>query len=183
MSLVLALLYCKYYLHSQFTYNGIFKSTDQGQTWEMKAEGMPSEQWPYTVAIDSDNPNIMYTSTKNGQNKGFCHRNEFCGVVMKSTDGAESWFEIIDGLEDESEFYNLIIYPEDHDVLFLSTNNGVYISTNAGDSWEQINDGLPSTDNQVRDNVADNLVLTPDNNYLIFGLMDRGVWKAEINLE
>ena len=168
------------------TYNGVAKSVDGGKTWKLKSNGMPSEQWPYTVAIDSDNPNIMYTSTKNGQNKGFCDRNRdtFCGVVMKSTDGGENWFKIMKGLNPISEFYTLIIYPSNHNILFLSTNRGVYLSGNAGASWERINSGLPARDgevnNQVRDNVAENLTLTPDNKYLILGLVNYGAWRADL---
>lgn len=163
------------------TYNGVVKSVDGGTTWEMKSSGMPSEQWPFTVAIDNDSPDIMYAATKNGQNKGFCHRNDFCGVVMKSTDGGESWIEIMKGLNRRSEFYSLLIYPANHDVLFLSSSKGVYISTNAGNSWETINNGLPNTDNQVRDNVGDNLAFTADYRYLILGLMNYGVWKADLS--
>jgi photosystem II stability/assembly factor-like uncharacterized protein/predicted TIM-barrel fold metal-dependent hydrolase len=165
------------------TYNGVAKSVDSGKTWELKSNGMPSEQWPYTVAIDSNNPNIMYTSTKNGQNKGFCDRNQntFCGVVMKSTDGGETWFKIMNGLDDKNEFYTLLIYPPDHNILFLSTNKGVYLSRDAGKSWKPANNGLPSTNNQVRDNVAENLALTPDNKYLILGLVEYGLWKADLS--
>ncbi len=168
------------------TYNGVMKSVDRGRTWQMKSNGMPEEQWPYTVAIDSYNPDIMYTSTKSGQNKGFCSRNDFCGVVMKSTDGSESWFKIMGGLDDRCEFYTLLIFPLNHDILILSTNQGVYLSTDAGESWEAINNGLPGKEeslninNQVRDNVADNLALTPDNRYLILGLMNHGVWIADL---
>jgi len=162
------------------TYNGVVESVDGGKTWKLKSKGMPSEQWPYTVAIDDDNPNIMYVSTKNGQNKGFCHRNDFFGVVMKSTDGGESWFKIMNGLDNRSEFYTLLIYPFNHNILFLSTSRCVYLSKNAGNSWEAINNGLPSTYNQVRDNVADNLAITPDNKYLFLGLMDHGIWKADL---
>ena len=43
------------------TYNGVSKSAEKGKTWVIKSNGMPSQQWPYTVAIDSNNPNIMYT--------------------------------------------------------------------------------------------------------------------------
>jgi photosystem II stability/assembly factor-like uncharacterized protein len=169
------------------TYNGVVKSLNKGRTWEMISNGMPPEQWPYTVAIDSDNPDIMYTSTKNGQNKGFCERNQdtFCGVVMKTTDGGENWLRIMNGLSGRSEFYTLLIYPPNHNILFLSTNKGVYISRDAGASWKIINSGLPgkelTVDNQVRDNVADNLALTPDNKYLIFGLVEYGVWKADLS--
>jgi photosystem II stability/assembly factor-like uncharacterized protein len=164
------------------TYNGVSKSEDRGKTWKLKSNGMPPEQWPYTVAIDSNNPSIMYTSTKNGKNKGFCDRNifTFCGVVMKSTDGGESWFNIMNGLEYMSEFYTLLIYPPNHNILFLSTNRGVYISKDAGNRWIPINNGLPSAGNQVRDNVAENLALTPDNRYLILGLVDYGLWKADL---
>jgi photosystem II stability/assembly factor-like uncharacterized protein len=164
------------------TYNGVAKSVDNGRTWQLKNNGMPSEQWPFTIAIDEDNPNIMYASTKNGQNKGLSHRNSFWGVVMKSTDGGESWFKIMNGLNDQSEFYTLLIYPLNHDVLFLSTSNGVYISRNAGGSWQGINNGLAATNNFVRDNVADNLALTPDNKYLVLGLQTYGVWKADLTV-
>jgi photosystem II stability/assembly factor-like uncharacterized protein len=165
------------------TYNGVSRSVDCGKTWAIKSTGMPSEQWPYTIAIDDENPDIMYASTKNGQNKGLCQRNQdtFCGVVMKSTDGGESWFEIMNGLHPISEFYTLIIYPDNHDILFMSTNRGVYMSRDAGNSWKAINGGLPTKENQVRDNVADNLALTADKKYLVLGLVDHGMWKADIS--
>jgi photosystem II stability/assembly factor-like uncharacterized protein len=162
------------------TYNGVAKSEDNGRTWELKDNGWPSEQWPFTVAIDEDNPNIMYASTKNGQNKGLAHRNSFLGVVMKSLDGGENWFKIMNGLDEKREFYSLLIYPPNHKVLFLSTSNGVYISRNSGVSWQGMNVGLSTTNNFVRDNVADNLVLTSDNSQLILGLQSHGVWKANL---
>ena len=62
-----------------------------------------------------------------------------------------------------------------------STDNRSSGSRDSGNSWKSINTGLPSTDNQVRDNVAENLALTPDNKYLIFGLMDSGAWKADLS--
>lgn len=63
----------------------------------------------------------------------------------------------------------------------MSSNKGVYISMNAGESWAPINDGLPTKENQVRDNVADNLALTPDSRYLILGLTNYGAWRTDLS--
>jgi photosystem II stability/assembly factor-like uncharacterized protein len=162
------------------TYNGIQKSTDGGATWADSSSGMPSEQWPFTIAIDPDDPDVMYTTTKNGQNKGFCQRNDFCGVVMRSRDGGRSWERIMSGLDAESEFYTLIIDPRDRDLLYLSTSRGVFASLDAGERWWPLGSGLPSERNAVRDNVADNLVLSSDGRHLVLGLVKHGVWRADI---
>jgi len=163
------------------TYNGVWKSIDGGISWTDSSKGMPDEQWPFTVAIDSSNPDIMYTATKNGQNKGFMQRNTFGGVVMKSTDGGETWFKIMNGLRDMSEYYVILIHPLDHNMLFVSSSYGVYVSRDAGVSWESMNLGLPVEHHFLRDNVAMNLQFTPDNMNLIYGVVNYGVWKANIS--
>ena len=87
----------------------------------------------------------------------------------------------MNGLDWSSEFYTLIIYPPNHDVLFLSTDYGVFLSMDAGSNWESMDDGLPTKNNNVRDNVADNLALSVDNQYLFLGLVKYGVWKADLS--
>ena len=162
------------------TYNGIWKTDNQGASWSQTSTGMPGEQWPFCVVIDDQNPSIMYTATKNGRNKGFMSRNEFGGVVMKSTDGARTWFKIMDGLPIMCEYYQLIIHPDDHDRLFVSSSFGVFTSNDAGASWEPFNKGLPVEYFYIRDNVAENLKITPDNKYLVLGITAHGVWRVNI---
>jgi photosystem II stability/assembly factor-like uncharacterized protein len=163
------------------TYNGVAESVNGGKTWQLRNNGMPPQQWPFTVAIDSSNTDIMYATTKNGQNKGISIRNQFLGVVMKSTDGGQNWFKIMNGISDQNEYYKLLIYPRNHNVLFLSSSNGVFLSEDAGATWKPINNGLPTTNNQARDNVADNLALTCDNKTLLLGVLSYGMWKADIS--
>ncbi len=163
------------------TYNGIWKSTDQGRTWTNSSGGMPGEQWPFCVVIDPGNPSVMYTATKNGMNMGFPENNVFWGVVMKSTNGGESWNYIMNNLSNRAEYYQLIIHPDNSSVLFLSSMEGVYISTDAGNSWHPINNGLPEEGIYMRDNVADNMDITPDKKHLILCLPGFGVWKMDIS--
>lgn len=162
------------------TYNGVVRSEDRGLSWAGSRTGLPSEQWPFTVAIDPQHPEIMYLSSKNGQNAGFCERNPFCGIVMKSVDGGNSWFKIMNGLSKDYEYYSLLIHPENTNLLFLTSNYGVFTSKNGGYSWTPANDGLPVTYHYMRDNVAQNLKFTHDLNYLILGVTDYGTWYADI---
>jgi photosystem II stability/assembly factor-like uncharacterized protein len=163
------------------TYNGIWRSDDQGETWYNVSVGMPSEQWPFSVVIDDDNTSVMYTATKNGQNKGFMGRNTFGGIVMKSTDGGANWFPIMEGLRNMSEYYQLIIHPDDHDVLFVSSTYGVFVSMDAGDTWKPFNDGMPVWDHYMRDNVASNMKMNPDKNSLMLCIVGFGVWEVDIS--
>jgi photosystem II stability/assembly factor-like uncharacterized protein len=163
------------------TYNGIWKSTDRGRTWTESSNGLPAEQWPFTVAIDEHDPEIMYATTKNGQNRGFMDRNSFGGVVVKSTNGGKSWIKIMNGLPVMSEYYSLIIHPDNHNLLFVSSSYGVFASMDSGESWHPMNNGIPIQRHELRDNVAENLKLTPDLASLLFGISQHGVWKADIS--
>lgn len=163
------------------TYNGVVKSADGGKTWSMKSKGMPPEQWPFAVVIDPKTPDTMYVVTKNGKNKGFCHLNDFCGVVMKSTDGGENWTKIMTGLKETAEYYALVIHPKNAKTLFLSSSDRIFASNDAGASWIPINTGLPARFEGVRDNVAQNLKLSADGKHLILGLIGRGVFRADIS--
>ncbi|MDX2344430.1 MAG: hypothetical protein QNL12_12250 [Acidimicrobiia bacterium] len=165
------------------TYNGIIRSDDRGSSWYDTSEGMPAEQWPFSVVIDDANPSLMYTATKNGQNKGFCGRNleSFCGTVMRSVDGGANWLPITEGLPVQAEYYMVVIDPRDHDVLYLSSSRGVHVSADAGETWTLMNLGLPDIEEFiVRDNVAHNMELTPDGKSLVLAVVGYGIYRAEL---
>lgn len=160
------------------TYNGISKSIDSGKTWRKIDKGIPPEQWVFSIVIDPDNPDILYAASKNGENKGNGREN-FHGVVLKSIDGGESWFEIMNGLDRGREYYQLIMYPENHDVLFVSASDGVYMTKDGGGNWESINYNI-DIGTGVTNNVANNLKLDADHRYLYLGTMGKGVFKADL---
>ncbi len=91
----------------------------------------------------------------------------------------------MNGLDKNEEFYQLVMYPDNHNILFLSSWGGVYFTDNGGESWQPINDGLDVAPGVVN-NVANNLDIDAEGRYLYLGTGGRGVYRADLrqlNLE
>lgn len=162
------------------TYNGLNRSYDFGKHWQMSDTGWPDEQWVFSIDFDLRDPSIMYACSKNGENEGRGAEG-FHGTVMKSTDGGDSWFSIMSGLDSNQEFYEILVDRYDPLVLYLAAQNqGVMISTDAGRSWQSWNEGLfnrrPGTNGN---NVTHCLLLSADGNLLYFGSAGAGVFRRE----
>jgi hypothetical protein len=63
------------------------RSDDQGKTWQMSTRGLPQPcvTVPRALAVDIDDPNSYFTGMIDGS-------------VWLSSDGAESWQQLIGGL-------------------------------------------------------------------------------------
>lgn len=112
---------------------GLYKSTDRGQTWNNLA--FPLGSYIYDFACDPINPDIAYVTSSN--NIG----------LYKTTDGGVNWFDSNNNIPRYSEdFYiasGIAINPLNPDNLYVNSyNKGVFVSHNAGQTWEDFNDGL-----------------------------------------
>jgi photosystem II stability/assembly factor-like uncharacterized protein len=160
------------------TYNGVNRSLDDGEHWELIDDGWPSEQWVFSIDFDKSNPNTMYACSKNGQNLGN-GVDEFHGTVMKSTNGGESWFEITNGLNKDQEFYKIIVDKFDNKTLYLATQNeGIWLSLDSGNSWQRWDDGLGNNVAGTNgNNVTNVLNLSEDGMHLFYGTASSGVFR------
>ena len=108
----------------------IYASSDGGGTWArldgFNRPGLLIDN----IIIDSRDSQSLYAAA---------HRHKQSGGFFKSTDGGRSWREA-DQLKNEA-IHSLRQSPVNPDTLLVGTNNGVYRSTNAGDTWEK----LPTT--------------------------------------
>jgi len=123
----------------------IYKTTDGGENWRAVWRGDNVVRY---VWIDPRDPEVVYAST------GFfdveaANSDPILGMpggegILKSIDGGETWFRVNDGL---GNLYvgSLFMHPEDPDILLAGTGNnqywhhgGVYISTDAGATWEHV---------------------------------------------
>ena len=119
------------------TDGGAFKSTEGGDSWQAINAGL-SSTYLHALAIDPTTPGILYAGTDGG--------------AFKSTDGGGSWQAINAGLSNTS-VQAFAIDPTTPRTLYAGTSDngdpnrmeGVFKSTNGGNSWQAINADLSKT--------------------------------------
>lgn len=130
--------------------DGVYKSTDAGKTW--RKMGLEKTQHISRISIHPDNPDIVYVAAQ-----GALHGpNEERGIY-KSTDGGETWKRVlfVNTLTGASELSMDMNFP---DVLYAAMwehqrlpwkvisggeGSGLYKSTDGGETWQKLENGLP----------------------------------------
>jgi photosystem II stability/assembly factor-like uncharacterized protein len=122
---------------------GVWKSTDAGASWTTNTDDL-SVLGVGDIIIDPNNTNIMYLATGDGDGA-----DTYSIGVLKSTDGGSTWNTT--GLTKAVTDYNVCrrirMSPSDSDELYVTTNHGLYKTTNGGTSWTKtLNDNLYDVD-------------------------------------
>lgn len=110
------------------THHGLFKSTDQGKTFnKVDIKGTVGSDDFMNFAYDSNNK-ILYAG---GHDVG----------VVKSTDGGATWTKTDSGIKG-TDIHALAINPLDSTRLYaFSVDNGVFGTKDGAKSWYRIDDG------------------------------------------
>jgi photosystem II stability/assembly factor-like uncharacterized protein len=106
---------------------GVFKSTDGGQTWAAINTGLPNSSQVNALVIDPIHPSTLYAGTNNYG-------------VFKSTDGGQHWTAINTGLFN-TYVSALALDPTTPTTLYAG-GEGVFKSTDGGQHWTAMNTGL-----------------------------------------
>jgi len=131
-------------LYAGTDYNGIWKSTDGGERWSKSSGGLYEGLIVFDVDIDPHSRDTLYASLAGGVGLGI-------GNVYKSEDGGATWTLKDAGMPRSSDtstytngVFTLVIDPDDTSLLYAGTNfEGAFRSTDGGETWAPINDGLP----------------------------------------
>jgi photosystem II stability/assembly factor-like uncharacterized protein len=129
------------------TEGGIFRSTNQGQTWQWQRQGFP-EVARYgcsapvaCIAFDPQQPDTVFAGIgrprwgKDGK-----------GQILRSPDGGRSWRDVATGqLPADAIVSDLKVKPDDGRIILAATSRGVFRSADGGGSWASANQGLPHT--------------------------------------
>jgi photosystem II stability/assembly factor-like uncharacterized protein len=133
---------------SLFSGDGLFKSTDNGASWQplvSTSSGTPqtvlengSYDYIWNVIIDHTEleQDVVYAAVYNG--------------VIRSTDGGETWEEVLGFSSSGSEFVDIMITPSG--VLYATfsdnaTNGGGFFRSEDGTTWTPINPVVPEIPN------------------------------------
>jgi uncharacterized repeat protein (TIGR01451 family) len=112
----------------------LFKSGDEGGSWQGSGNGLPDADFS-EVVVDPKDSNTLYAAT-------FRDRQAAQGV-FKSVDGGRSWAPINAGLT-SLNVTDLAIDPVNTDNLFASAEGFLFKSTDGGARWNPLTAGLPN---------------------------------------
>ncbi len=141
-------------------------SKNAGGSWEKISDSFPKDLWVSEVAASKHKKERVYV-TLNGY-----RWDDFTPYIFVSDDYGKSW-KNISGNIPTSPVNALVEDTENEDLLFVGTDNGLYVSFNRGESWELFQNGVP--------NVAiHDLVIQPEAKHLLVGTHGRSIYKANI---
>jgi photosystem II stability/assembly factor-like uncharacterized protein len=135
---------------------------DGGKNWkDITPKDLPKYSRISIIDESRHNPGTLYLAANRYQ---VDDREPY---VFKTTDYGKTWTKIIDGIAPGHFARAVREDPVRPGLLFLATEHGVYVSFNAGDSWESLQLNLPDT--PIRD-----LVIKDDD--VVLGSHGRGFW-------
>jgi photosystem II stability/assembly factor-like uncharacterized protein len=105
------------------TLYGIFRSTDQGQTWSKRSTGY----YNYRIIFAPDSQSVMYSAAYSG--------------VYRSTDSGMNWTLFTAGIEGSNVRF-VLAPPGDPGAVYCGSTAGMYRSADYGQNWSAANTGI-----------------------------------------
>jgi len=96
-------------------------------------------------------------------------RFNYTPYVFRTNNYGKTWDRIVDASDVTSYALSIVEDPEEPNLLFLGTDDGLYISIDKGDKWTKWTEGFPTV--SVKD-----LIIHPRENDLIIGTFGRAAW-------
>jgi parallel beta-helix repeat protein len=113
-----------------YTGCGVLKSTDGGETWILKRNGLPYRTYSYKIAISPVNPQLLFLAVRGG--------------LYKSTDAGENWIKVLPvDPNTYRECTSVAFSPDGNRVYaigpfenyFYPGIDGYYVSTDGGSNF------------------------------------------------
>lgn len=113
--------------------SGLYKSTDEGDTWEKMKEGLPEEMGKMAIAVSRSNPEKVYALIESDSDKE-------AGGLFVSNDAGKKWSRITNDhrLVQRAWYYiELFIDPKNENTIYVMSAPALR-STDGGKTWETL---------------------------------------------
>jgi photosystem II stability/assembly factor-like uncharacterized protein len=157
--------------------NGVWKTLDGGKTWTNM--GLKESRQIGGIVINPKDPDIVFVAAEGsawgpGGDRG----------LYKTADGGKTWTKVLD-ISENTGVNNIVMDPRDPDLLYATSEQrrrhiyskigggpetAVYKSTDGGQNWRKLTNGLPKADMGGSD--IDISPANPDVVYLIVEARD-----------
>jgi len=146
----------------------VYVTKNQGKKWTNITGKLPKNLWVSRVTASSHLKSRVYV-TLNGY-----RFDDFTPHVFLSEDYGKTWKSISSNLPKAStnvlkEDFN------DENILYIGTDNGLYVSFNKGNSWEAFSNGLPNV-------AVHDLVIHSQTNDLLVATHGRSLYKTNVGV-
>ena len=169
---------------------GVFKTIDGGKTWNLM--GLENTYTIGRIRINPKNPDIVYVAATGHE----WTPNEDRGL-FKTKDGGMTWIKSL-YIDKNTGVADVVLDPNNSDIIYCTAwermrlkwndprtyettmNNGIWKSTDGGENWKKINEGLPSAN--MRGRIGIDIAVNPiDNNTIYSSTFYGALARAEIN--
>ena len=154
---------------------GVYLSSDSGETWEHK--GLADSHHIARIVVHPQDSKTIFVAVSGHEYS----ENEERGV-FRSNDGGASWKKVL-YTDPRTGAIDLLLDPNDPNVVYASmwnrirrswsdplpsSGNGIYKSTDGGESWHRLKNGLPPEKTNGRIGIA----ISNQNSQRIYALID-----------
>ena len=163
--------------------DGVYKSIDGGETWQHV--GLTLTRQISKIAIHPGNPDVVYVGAQGIPWAATPERG-----VYRSTDGGKSWEKVL-FVDDDTGVSFLSMDMNDPDVLYAAMwdhrrepwnirsggpGSGLYKTTDGGDSWQKLTNGLPELMGNTGISVSR---ANPDRVWAMIEAVEGGVYRSD----
>ena len=154
---------------------GVYKSEDGGETW--KHQGLAESHHIARIVVDPNDSNIVFAAACGKEYA----ENEERGVY-RTKDGGETWEKVL-YRDPMTAAIDLAMDPTDSQIVYAAvwrrirtpwsdplpdSENGIFKSTDGGDTWTRLTEGLPSSQKTGRIGIS----VSKSNPQVVYALVD-----------
>lgn len=146
----------------------IHYTKDGGQTWNdvSKIKSLPEGSWIAQIKASNKNKGEALLIANDYR------RFNYTPYAYKTKNYGKTWERIVDERDVQSYTLAIVEDIEEPNLMFLGTDDGLYVSMNAGEKWTKWTEGFPTT--SVKD-----LVIHPREHDLVIGTFGRAAWVLD----